>query len=246
MMGRVAISQTSNSEDLPEQFANVIAHLDLAHSEGADMVIYPELSMTGYNRAVPIHLKTPDIESRLNAALEACDVCCRELNLRALVGRPVFDDEKPLPLNAMTLLGSSERETWYKAVPWRGEVNIFSGHEGLRYQNGLGVLICSDWDRCFRDLEPDTTIAWPGIMSREWADDPSHEFFDAIRTLNLTVYYANWPSAPNPPTNKTIKEGGQSCMMTAKGIEVEAPKSIPGLLKCYDDLSFIPTSEHGT
>ncbi len=83
-------------------------------------------------------------------------------------------------------------------------------------------------------------------MSRDWSEDLDHEFFHAIRELNLKVCYANWPPAPNTPSHRTIKEGRQSCPITRNGIEVEAPKSTPGLPKCYDDLAFIETSETGT
>lgn len=244
MMDRVAISQTSNSEDLKTQLSNVLSHLDLSHREGAAAVIYPELSMTGYNSAVPEHLKLPSIERTLNDMLDVFDQRCRELNLVALVGCPIFVEDKPLPLNTMIMLGTNHRYMWTKEVPWQGEAEIFSGSEGSIYQNGLGVLICSDWDLRFRELATGSTVAWPGIMSRDWSEDSNHEFFDAIRELNLRVYYANWPSAPNPPPH--MKEGGQSCMMTRDGIVVEAPKSVPGLLKCFDDLAFIPTEEYGT
>ena len=240
----VAISQTENSEDLSEQLANVVSHLRLAVAEGAEFVIFPELSLTGYNTAVPSHLQTSDIVPKIERMIEACHDVCAESSIKALVGTPIFSETYPRPLNAMVLIGDEQRITWTKSEPWRGEVEIFSGHATAIHQGDWSVLICSDWDSKFSELQEKSVVAWPGIMSREWADDPEHEFFRAIAEKELTVYYANWPYAPNPTPK--VKEGGQSSLITQNGIEVEAPKSIAGLLKCFDDFAFIPSTEIGT
>lgn len=238
----IAISQTANSEDRGEQYRNTVQHLELAAAEGADLVVFPELSLVGFTRALPARFADPATPRQVDDAIDACDRDCRRLGLRALVGAVEFVPGRDKPLNKMVLLGGENRLAWYKTVPWNNEVRYFSeAPAGDIYQDGLGVLICSEFEQRYESLVDDSMVAWPGMMSREWADDPDARFFEFIRHRNLRVLYANWSGAPNVPSGIKLKDMGQSCLIDRDGIAMEAPKNTPGLLKCFDDGAFLET-----
>lgn len=94
---RVAVGQTtSNTTDTLEDNAQKAAKwVRLAAAEHARIILYPELSMTGYFASSVLSLAGPKglakvANDRLRAAEDVVAAACRENGIYALIGIPVF------------------------------------------------------------------------------------------------------------------------------------------------------------
>ena len=120
--------------------ANVASHADVVRSSGARVVVFPELSLTGYELAAPP--VRPD-DARLWPLIAACD----DAAAVALVGAPIEEDGRSF-IAMLAIDGSAARVAYRKM--WLG------GAEPERFTAGpapavldvdgwrLGLAICKD------------------------------------------------------------------------------------------------------
>jgi predicted amidohydrolase len=146
-MARIAVAQlTSVPGDVP---ANVAAHVALiadAAADGADVVVFPELSLTGYELAAIEQdpgLTLASADPRLQPLIDAC----RSGGLIAVVGAPVDEDGTRL-LAAVVLDGDGVREIYGKRHVHSSESHLFTpGDRGVTLDIGgcrLALAVCAD------------------------------------------------------------------------------------------------------
>lgn len=144
---RIAVvQQTSVPGDVE---ANVAAHADLigkAARQGAQVVLFPELSLTGYELEL--------VEQRPGLTLEPGDVridpliaACREVEAIAIVGAPVVHDDARL-LAALVLDGDGVRDVYGKRRVHSSESHLFApGEHAVTLEVGgcrLALAVCAD------------------------------------------------------------------------------------------------------
>jgi predicted amidohydrolase len=120
--------------------ANVLAHAAAVHSAAARVVVFPELSLTGYELDAPT--LAPD-DPRLTPLIEAC----ADTGASALVGAPIEGSDRP-HIATLAVTGSGVRVAYRKL--WLGS------SESPRFGCGcapavlevdgwrLGLAICRD------------------------------------------------------------------------------------------------------
>ncbi len=120
--------------------ANAAAHADLIGRAGAQLVIFPELSLTGY------HLDAPVIDPD-DAAIEVLRMACADLRSAALVGAPIEWDG--VDHIAMLLVDADgARIVYRKAHPGADEGRRFAAGPGAVAMTfagrRVGLAICRD------------------------------------------------------------------------------------------------------
>lgn len=144
---RIAVAQIASEPD--DLRANVATHAKLirdARGQGARVVVFPELSLTGYDlEAVG---RDPQLTiARDDDRLRPLTDACRESGAVAVVGAPVSDDGKRL-LGALVVDSHGVRDVYGKqhlpaderAVFHPGDRDAFVDLEGWR----LALSICFD------------------------------------------------------------------------------------------------------
>lgn len=121
--------------------ANAAAHADTVRAAGARVVVFPELSLTGYE------LETPAITTE-DPRLEPLVAACAQTGTLALVGAPIGDPTGPTHIAMVAVHGAGARVAYRKM--WLGTT------ESARFTPGnapavlevdgwrLGLAICRD------------------------------------------------------------------------------------------------------
>jgi len=125
------------SFDVP---ANVAAHAELVRAARARVVVFPELSLTGYELEAPV--LSPD-----DAVLQPLLAACGETGSVALVGAPVGEEERAhIGVLAVSGAGAAVvyRKVWLGAAETArftpGEAPAVLAVDGWR----LGLAVCRD------------------------------------------------------------------------------------------------------
>ncbi|WP_327371235.1 carbon-nitrogen hydrolase family protein [Streptomyces sp. NBC_01217] len=121
--------------------ANAVIHAEAIGRSGARLVVFPELSLTGYDLAAPA--VSPG-DPRLGPVVTAC----REARATALVGAPVGDADGREYIATLAVTGEGASVVYRKMWLHGEEVNRFTPGEkpevlvvdGLR----LGLAVCYD------------------------------------------------------------------------------------------------------
>lgn len=117
--------------------ANAVAHAEVVRAAGARVVVFPELSLTGYELTAPV-LKPSD--DRLRPLVEAC----ADTDTVALVGAPV---EGP-HIAMISVAGDAVRVIYKKLYPGGAEPALFLAGDGPAVVEvdgwRLGLAICRD------------------------------------------------------------------------------------------------------
>jgi predicted amidohydrolase len=121
--------------------ANAAAHAEAVRSAGATVVVFPELSLTGYELdAAPLAAGDP----RLSVLVEAC----AEAGALALAGAPVDGADGRPHIAMLAVDGSGGRVAYRKMHLGAAEAKRFAqGPEPAVHQVGdwrLGLAICKD------------------------------------------------------------------------------------------------------
>jgi predicted amidohydrolase len=121
--------------------ANVLAHAAAIRAAGARLVVFPELSLTGYD--VDAAVVPPD-DARLAPIVEAC----RETGSMALVGAPVAETQDGDNIAMLVVDGTGARVVYRKMWLGTTETGRFSAgtEPALLELDGwrLGLAICKD------------------------------------------------------------------------------------------------------
>lgn len=121
--------------------ANAATHAATIRSAGARLVVFPELSLTGYELDDPAI--TPD-DARLAPIVEAC----AETGSLALIGAPVHGQDGQVHIGMLAIDGSGARVAYRKMWLGGAEPDRFSpgGAPAVIELDGwrLGLAICKD------------------------------------------------------------------------------------------------------
>ena len=132
--------------DLPANIARHLAFMDQAAAHGVDLLVFPELSLTGYEpRLAPSLALVPD-----DSVLQPLRERARQLGMDTVVGAPMrLPDSPNVLIAALTLHGDGRQSLYFKQHLHPGEEQVFSpGHGGaaLGYAGRqVALAVCADF-----------------------------------------------------------------------------------------------------
>lgn len=143
-MTKIAFAQISQTYDIGE---NVAKHLQLIESLQADIIVFPECSITGYDPVMlerNIHTIAEDL---INARLKL-DNACKRAGKKALIGTPEITEAGVY--NSSMIVGDicASSASYRKRCLVDAEQTVFkpgSSHQVLSiHDKKIGILICRD------------------------------------------------------------------------------------------------------
>jgi predicted amidohydrolase len=155
---------------------NAKVHADSVRAARARVVVFPELSLTGYDLGA-------DIVSLSDPALDPLVKACAETGSVALVGAPVEDD-RGRAFIAMLFVGASGGEVIYRKT-WLG------GSEPVRFTSGEGPAV----------LEVDGWRLGLGICK----DTGTAQHIAATAALGIDVYVAGLVHRPEELAEQEVR-----------------------------------------
>ena len=236
---RVAISQPHMHWSIDEHVADTRRTLERAAGLGAQLVTFPELTLTGRHTKVPQLLDRKTIANALRAVATACS----EMHIGAAFGAPEFSDgERPYDAYFVVDENGDTRMTSQKMrlMP-PGEPMIFEAGTRRPVLNMFDTTLVAVMCREMLDHDELTTelglrarvILWPGVMARgpyvpHSADDYGACAVRVATEQQAWIIHSNWatniqiPGLPNTGKSMVIAPSGE--------IMLEAPAQEPGLL----------------
>lgn len=227
----IAIAQMPMAWTVAENTATILYGLDKAKCLGAEMVVFPEIAVTGYHSRLREVLQRQAIED----ALAQVRAACRNIGIAAAVGTPYYPTaDDGIIWNAVVAITDTGEELAvcpkYGFAP--GEEVIFSRHDTRPVFTFCGkactAILCrevKDLDRVQAQLSQPADVAfWPSIIG--WnPDDPEYISSDEgaqcgesavvlAHTLGLTLVQANWPGW----LDTGVKGLGGSRVITPDGV----------------------------
>lgn len=184
----VALVQMALSRDLESSFD---AHLRFIEEAEAELIVFPECSLVGYDPKDFGYLKSERYQKEVGKKLELLDSKCRVKNKRALVGTVLVEEGGFF--NCSVLLGGNDAgdNIYRKRSLTEAEALFFTpGERGLIFEfNGqkFGVLICRDQS----NLEYFSTYSDQGvstvIIQAAHYYDPLESLWKKIKNVAIPV-----------------------------------------------------------
>jgi predicted amidohydrolase len=126
--------------------ANIQTHLrmiEIAHNYKSDFIIFPELSLTGYEPTLASELAFDLTDHRLEPLREAC----RQMQITVIAGAPIKHTYRPI-LGSFVLFPSGTGTVYSKRYLHPGEEQFFAPHDWnplLVFKGDvLSLAICAD------------------------------------------------------------------------------------------------------
>jgi predicted amidohydrolase len=239
---RIAVRQPHMHWSIADHVADVTRTLEQAASFGSQLVVFPELTLTG------LHTKVPSLldPSAIDAVLRSVKATCGALGICAAVGAPVFG-ESSRPYDACVVIDSAG-----DVVSTSPKMRLMPPGEPLVFEPGtarpffdidattLAVVICRemlDHDDLTRELgRRARVILWPGVMARGPYDAGNAEDYAgcAIRVAreqHAWILHSNWATNVQAPG---LPNTGKSLVIAPSGeVIMEAPARAAGLLLAW-------------
>ncbi|MEN5044153.1 carbon-nitrogen hydrolase family protein [Pseudomonas koreensis] len=146
-MFTVAAAQSlSIAGDLAANLARHLRFMAVAAEQGVELLVFPELSLTGYEGQMAADLAIDPQD----AVLQPLRDCARELGLTAVVGMPIRDrDSSKVLIGALTLGGDGSLEVYSKQHLHSGEELFYApGAGGSSLSIGgdtIALAVCADF-----------------------------------------------------------------------------------------------------
>ncbi|MFJ5253750.1 carbon-nitrogen hydrolase family protein [Pseudomonas sp. NPDC088414] len=129
--------------------ANIACHLRfmaVAAEQGVELLVFPELSLTGYEGQMAADLAIDPQDTMLQPLRD----CARELGLTAVVGMPIrHEDSAQVLIGALTLAGDGSLKVYSKQHLHSGEELFYaSGAGGSALRIGsdtVALAVCADF-----------------------------------------------------------------------------------------------------
>lgn len=143
----VAAAQTTSvAGDVPANIQRHLAFMHVAAEQGVQLLVFPELSLTGYEPALAGELAIAP-EDALLAPLRAM---ARELRLTAVVGMPIrLSRQTGILIGALVLGADGSLAVYTKQHLHPGEDTVFIAGQGgaaLEYgSNRIALAVCADF-----------------------------------------------------------------------------------------------------
>lgn len=240
---RVALSQQPMHWRVDDNLTEIEEALATASAYGAQLVLFPEMTLIGLHTKLRELLDRPKLEE----ALASVAATCRVHNVAAAVGAPLWLHEER-PRNAMIVFDAEgqlvETSSKLRLMP-PGEPIVFeAGTERPIFELNsaeFAIVICREiLDRAELAEEVSrraSVILWPGTMARGPMDPDSPEDYTVHATQlaaqqHAWVLHSNWARHVDAPG---IPNTGKSMVITPDGvIALEAPEKAPGLLLSWE------------
>jgi omega-amidase len=208
---KIAIAQPRMFWTSSENIAESISIATNAAELGAQICVFPELSVTGYHRRI----RDEAIPAIVEPSLQRMKLCARQLQMTLAVGLPtfcsnggirnayMFIDSQGEELATVEKRGLTEPEaTFFVQGSARPVVRL----TGLNYS----AFICreiEDIDMVCEDFaaERPNVLLWPGLMGPEEGAEhlspPRHvqHARELARRTNSYIVQSNWPMSLNYP-----------------------------------------------
>ncbi|WOE77274.1 carbon-nitrogen hydrolase family protein [Pseudomonas protegens] len=141
-----AAQSVSIAGDLPANLARHQHLMGVAAQQGAQLLVFPELSLTGYEPQLVIELALPPDSPRLQPLRDLA----RELKLTTVVGMPIrLSVDGPVLIGALVLGADGSLAVYSKQHLHSGEERVFApGSGGAPLQLGdevLALAVCADF-----------------------------------------------------------------------------------------------------
>jgi predicted amidohydrolase len=251
---RVAISQQKMQWEIDANVLAIQAALETASGHGADLVLFPEMTLVG------LHTKIREIlvREKLEEALRLVSAACRTHQVGAAVGAPVWLGQDR-PQNSVVTLDRKGA-----VVATSSKLRLMPPGEPIVFESAVerpvfewggvthGVVICREiLDR--NELAEElggraSVILWPGTMARGPMQLNNPEDY-AVCASQLAeqqgawVLHSNWAQHVDAPD---LPFTGKSMVISPLGsIVLEAPPRETGLLlswKTSMDEAWIPAA----
>lgn len=146
-MFTVAAAQSlSIAGDLAANLARHLRFMAVAAEQGVELLVFPELSLTGYEGQIAADLAIDPQD----AVLQPLRDCARELGLTAVVGMPIRDrGSSKVLIGALTLGGDGSLEVYSKQHLHSGEELFYApGAGGSSLSIGgdtIALAVCADF-----------------------------------------------------------------------------------------------------
>jgi predicted amidohydrolase len=227
---------------IADHVGGVTRTLEQAASLGSQLVVFPELMLTGLHTKVPGLLDPQAIDDALRSVAAAC----RARRICAAVGTPFFGDSSR-PYDACVVISSAG-----DVVAMSPKMRLMPPGEPMVFEPGtdrpmfdmagttLAVVICRemlDHDDVTRELEQRARIIlWPGVMARGPYDPGNAEDYAGCamrlaREQNAWILHSNWATNVQAPG---LPNTGKSLVIAPTGeVMLEAPAHAAGLLLAW-------------
>lgn len=235
---RVAIAQRDMHWTVADNLASAVHALAIAGEHGAELCVFPELSLTGFHR----NIRDLCIPALIAGAAAKLRTACSQSGVAAVVGLPAFSDgsvfNAVMFIDAMGVAAGEIRKNGLTAA----EATLFAGDTSRPTHSFCGhrcsAVLCreiEDIDAVAAQLDSDPAelIFWPGIMRpdptgtmlREPYIEQGHQL---ARRVRAHVVQANWPNSLNYPAEGA--EQGHSMVIGPMGQTLlRLPKAQSGI-----------------
>ncbi|UUQ64304.1 carbon-nitrogen hydrolase family protein [Pseudomonas fuscovaginae UPB0736] len=149
-----AAQSCSLAGDLEGNIQRHLHFMQQAAGQGVQLLVFPELSLTGYERNLAAALAiTPDAQ-----VLQPLADLARELRLVTVVGMPIrLADDAPLLIGALTFKADGSRQLYSKQHLHEGEEQVFTsgaGGAGLSFgDDTVALSVCADFSHASHALQ---------------------------------------------------------------------------------------------
>jgi predicted amidohydrolase len=241
---RIAVAQPHMHWSIDDHVDDARRAIAQASSLDAQMIVFPELTLTGLHTKVPALLDP----STIAEAIRSLAAISRDHEIWAAIGAPVFADASR-PYDACVLISPSGdvalTSPKMRLMP-PGEPMIFEPGTARPILDvegtSIGVVICRemlDHDDLLSELNGRARIIlWPGVMARAPYNpaDPEDYAACAVRVAtgqDVWIIHSNWatniqvPGLPNTGKSLVIAPSGE--------IVLEAPAQTAGILLSWKD-----------
>ncbi|MFI7575810.1 carbon-nitrogen hydrolase family protein [Micromonospora sp. NPDC049497] len=202
--------------------ANAAHHAAAVRAAGARVVVFPELSLTGYELDAPV---VPEDDPRLAALVAAC----ADTGTLALAGAPVRGDH----IATLAVDGTGARVAYRKmflggAEPGRfspGDAPAVLDVDGWR----LGLAICKDTgvpEQAARTITPGVDVYVASMV--DLARDAAVQDERAVRIATTHGVYVAVASCAGPTGGGFIRTAGRSAIWSPDGTVLARAGTGPG------------------
>lgn len=143
----IAAAQSfSVAGDLAANIARHLRFMAVAAEQGVELLVFPELSLTGYEGQMAADLAIDPQGTVLHPLRD----CARELGLTAVVGMPIrHEDSAQVLIGALTLAGDGSLKVYSKQHLHSGEELFYASGDGgstLRIASDtVALAVCADF-----------------------------------------------------------------------------------------------------
>lgn len=213
---RVAIAQQPMAWTTGENVKHILASLEIAATEGAQLCLFPELALTGFHRQIRAEARAEIVEPALQRVREACGTA----GIASLLGLPTFGADGSIR-NSYAFVGADGElgSTVHKNGLTPAELTFFAAGTARPTMRLFGrncsTVMCREVehvDAIATQLadEPVQLMFWPSIVGHPPGTiaEPEREVQDLgyreraavfARRMRSHVVQCNWPQALNSP-----------------------------------------------